>query len=297
MANDAQVKPDNDVGLGLSEFLIPSPDQPDGKTEEKVEAPKEEAKGEEDKEPDKKDDEKPDSEETKPPEGAEKKEEAPSPEAAKEEAKPPEEEKPKIDWDSEDNPLKKRLRDTQNWATDLNKKYQDQEREIQILGKKVEGTYDEEKDNPQPTASEIEAKAERSGRAKASREAANSLWSEAVVAKDLDKFYEIFGRDEFMQGSVMSADQPVVEAIHALRRYEFFEEFGYEPEVIIKKISEKAIAEHKETVQKEETQKLADRIKAKDGEAQGLAGLASKSTETPKETSKTPEPLSKVFEL
>jgi len=208
----AQIVPDKpeDVGLGLAEFLDekPSPDEPDGdvKTSE-----------EEVKEPDKEYDKTSHSEEAKATEDPVKAEDKPSTEPvkepAKEEAKPVEEEKPTVNYESDDNPYKKRHRDTSNWATDLNKKVIDQDREIKILSKKVEGTYDEERDNPKETSEEIEEKAASRGRARASRESAVTQWGEETVSKDLDRFYEVFGQDQFMQGSVMSADQPVVEAI------------------------------------------------------------------------------------
>jgi len=301
-------EPAEDMGLGMSNFLTtPSPeDSPDGKKEE-VKGSDEEGKGgdeDEAKKPDEKDDKKPDEKAAAKPEGDEKPKETPSPDAAKDDVKkeakkedePKPEDKPKVNYESPDNPYVKRHRDTQNWASDLNKKYQQQEKSIAILQKQLAGTYDEEKDNPQPTAEEIEGRAEVKGRANASRQAAVEKFGEEKTAADLDTFYNIFGDDPHVQGSIMSQDQPVIEAIKMLRRHEFFEEYGYEPVEIIEKVKVKILAEERTKIVEEETAKLASRIKAKEGEPAGLAGLTAKTGDSTVEKSKEPQSLKSMFD-
>lgn len=296
-----------DGGLGLEGFLTPSPEkEPDGEKEEKKETPDEDTKGgDEDaaKEPDKKDDKKPDESAAASPEGDVKKEETPAPDVAKDAAKeakkedePKVEDKPKVDYESLDNPYIKRHRDTQNWATDLNKKFQTLQRTVEIQEKKLAGTYNEETDNPQPTAEDIEADAEFKGRTKASRVAAVSMFGEEQTTKDLDEFTRIFGNDQYIIGSITNEDQPAIEAIKMLRRHEFFEEYGYQPTEIIEKIRVKVRKEETEKIREEEAAKLATRIKAKDGEPAGLAGLTAKSGDSTTEKSKGPEPLTSLFE-
>ena len=286
---------------GLSDFLAskPSPDEveddddPPAGVAAKPEIEQDKPDKEPDKEPDKKADpdeadkdktpvkadDKPSTDPVKPPD----KDEGKKPEEKKPDEKPPEtkpEEKLKVDYESDDNVYKKRFRDTSNWATNLNKQVVDQNREIAILKKKADGTYDEEIDNPPPDPEAIRTKAETDGRSIASREIAVAQFGEETVLKDLLKFREVFGQDIHMQGSVMAAEQPVIEAIKAVRRYEFFEEYGADPGAIMDKIKTKALAEYtdkmRETIREEERAKLAERIKTKDGEVTGLAKLTGK---------------------
>jgi len=284
--------PEEEGAGSLDTFLAPpSPAKPEGEKKEEVKEPvKEEVK-----EPDKK------------PEVTVKVEDKPATEPVKEPVKEPDEkaatgdegkkleEKPKTDWENDDNPYKKRYRDTSNWATDLNKKQQAQDREILILQKKADGSYDEERDNPKRTEEQIETEAESKGRAVASHEAAITRWGAEVVERDLAKFNDVFKGDVYMLGSVASADQPVVEAIRALRRYEFHKEFGDNPDEIMEKIGKQAVEKAGQTIQSDEAKKLAERVKVADGEAKGLAGLTAKGTETPKEQA-TVKPLSEEFD-
>lgn len=305
---------EDETGLGLGNFLTtPSPETdegPAGKAEEEKKTPEDTKGGDEDvgKEPVKSDVKsdvkKPDEKVAAAPEGGEKKDDTPSPDAAKEAAKadakkdgePKVEDKPKVDYESPDNPYIKRHRDTQSWATDLNKRLQDVERRSVMQQKKLDGTFDEDKDNPQPTAEDKEAEGEAKGRAKASREAAVSQFGEDETAKDLQKFYDIFGDDPYVQGSVMSMSSPVMGAIGMLRRHEFFEEFGYEPKEIIEKIGKKKEAELRATIQEEEAAKLASRIKTVNGEPAGLAGLTAKSNDSTTEKAKGPTSLKAMFD-
>jgi len=280
-------------GVGsLDAFLAPpSPAKPEGEGKEEVkEAAKDDTKAEEKKpegdgkpeekaspEPDKKPDEKLDPDKDKKPE-----------------EKP--EEKPKVDYESDDNPYKKRYRDTSSWATSLNQKQKTHDREILILQKKADGTYDEERDNPKRTEEQIETEAAARGRSIASRDAAISMWGEDVVEKDLTAFNEIFKDDVYMLGSVASADQPVVEAIRALRRYEFHKEYGDDPVEIIKKVGEKAVKGAGEKIQSDEAAKLAARVKVEGEEAKGLAGLAAKGSERVSAEPAKVVPLKDVFD-
>lgn len=317
---------DEDTGLGLSEFLDskPSPEEDDGsdppvgETIKDKEPEKDEA-GKADKPPDKDPDKKADPED----EGKKKepvkaddkpstdpvkpeKDEDKKPEEKKLEDKPPGDEKPeekpkadetlKVDYESEDNVYKKRFRDTSNWATNLNKQVVDQNHEIDILKKKADGTYDEALDNPPPDPTVIQAEAESHGRALASRTAAVAQFGEEQVVKDLDKFKEVFGGDIHMQGSVMASEQPVLEVMRALRRFEFFEEYGHDPVAIIEKIKVKAIEEHTEKIRGEEQKKLAERVRVKEEEVTGLAGLAGKTNvSAAKDVNPTPKSLGDVF--
>ena len=274
----------------LDAFLAPpSPAKPEGEKKEEVKEEVKEPVKEEVKEPEK---------EPEVPVKAEDKDAAgPAKKPVKEPVKEPEKkpEELKADWESDANPYKKRHRDTANYATDLNKRQQAQAREILILQKKADGTYDEELDNPKRTEEQIETEAESKGRAVASHESAIATWGAEVVEKDLAKFNEVFRDDVYMLGSVASADQPVVAAINALRRYEFHQEFGNIPEEIVEKIGKRAVEKAGQTIQSDEAKKLVERVKVADGEAKGLAGLTSKGTETRKEEA-TVKPLSEEFD-
>lgn len=301
-----EVKPvEDNVGLGLGGFLTtPSPDEDKSSTdgEDKAKASKEDAKGDEegkdagakkeDKEPDKEPDETPKVE----PEGAKKKEDTPSPDAAKEEPKKDVKPEVKKDEPKKEDPSVKRLRDTQSYATDLNKKVLEQDRQIMILNKKIEGTYDEDKDEPKATLEQIEEDAAVKGRAIASHEAAISQFGEEKVAEDLQKFNDIFAGDTHVQASVRAKSQPVMEAIKLVRRHEFFEEFGQVPAEIVEKIRTKVRAEETEKIREEEAAKLAARVKGKKEEATGLAGLSSKGGVTEStEKAPGPAPLKTMF--
>jgi hypothetical protein len=296
---------EDSLGMGLGNFLTPpSPAKPDG--EEEKTASEEDAKGEEEgteeaaKEEDKSGDKKPDEKSESAPEGDKKKEEStPSPDdknadkkEAKKEDKPKAEDKPK-----KEDPNVKRLRDTQNWATDLNKQVQEQNRQMAIMQKKIDGTYDEERDDPKQTVEQIETAAEVKGRTRASKDFAISQFGEEQVTEDLQKFHDIFGQDRHVQASIMETDQPAIEAIKMVKRHAFFEEYGYEPEDIIEKIRVKVRAEEGKKIREEESAKLANRIKGKNSEATGLAGLTSKGgTTSGTEKAKGPVPLKSMFD-
>lgn len=205
-------------------------------------------------------------------------------------------EKPKVDWEDPSNPYKKRFRDTSNWATNLNKKQQEQDREILILKKKEAGTYDEARDNPARSEEQIEEEAASKGRSEASYEMAIDKWGAEKVEADLVKFNETFGNDQFMLGSVASSKQPVIEAIKALRRYEFAEEFGDDPVEVQKKIGEKAVTAAGEKTKSDEAEKLKTRVKVKAGEAVGLAGLTSKTQDRTSTEENKVAPLQEVFD-
>ncbi len=299
--DEAKVAPvaEDEMGLGMDSFLsTPSPTEEPAGDDEKKPDPKEDAKGEGEgteegkKEEPTPDDKKPDKTPEAKPEGDKK----PSPDAVKE--KPKDDDKPEVKDDKpKEDPNVKRLRDTQNWATDLNKQVQEQNRQMAIMAKKIDGTFDEEKDDPKQTVEQIETAAEVRGRTRASRETAVGKFGEDKTTEDLQKFHDIFGQDRHIQASIIEQDMPALEAIKMVRRHEFFEEFGYEPDEIIEKVRVKVRVEETDKIREEEVAKLADRIKGKKGEAVGLAGLSSKGGTTPStEKAKGPAPLKSMFD-
>ena len=300
-------KLDNDTGLGLSSFLSKSePASPEKSSPAKVET---EVKAKVEAKPDDKKEAAPlkDKEPTKPIEKAA----ATAPTEAKATAvteatsdtvainlKP--------NWDDENNPWKtkaaqsdQRYRDThKNW-NQLNQQNQELQRQLSILSKKFDGTYDPDKDEPPPPdPTAIRQWGSIEGRAQASYAAATRFHGEEKVMAALNRHAEVFGQDRATQERILQSDDPVQGAMDALDSYDFFAKYGDKPGKIIEAIRAQLETELTPKIAEREAKRVMDELAAKRREPDGLGRVLGSSGATDKQVAKDnaarPKTLSQI---
>lgn len=179
---------------------------------------------------------------------------------------------PPANWESEENPYRKRYYDTARWATTVNQLNAELRRQLEIINKKLDGTYDPEKDAPPaPSPEVLRASAEQAGRARASLQAAYQTYGKEKVDAWLTKFHEVFGEDPFVQARILASDMPVFEAINAVKGYEFFARYGSDPDAIAQKIRAEVEQELAARQQQEQAKKLAERASLAEKQPKTLA--------------------------
>ena len=128
---------------------------------------------------------------------------------AKAEEKPPEaeekkkEDTAKFDWESDSNPYKKRYADTQAWTM---REQQNHARQMEIINKKLDGTYDPAQDEPKaPTPEETAILGERLGRVGSSLEAAYEIHGKETVDTTMAEFTRLYDNDVPVQNRIFSS--------------------------------------------------------------------------------------------
>ncbi len=87
--------------------------------------------------------------------------------------------KPTVDWDSDENPFKQRVatvekqyNDTRQWARQEAAQRQKLQQQLDIISKKLDGTYDPEVDDPRPDPQAVILQADAQGKMTGSLDAA-----------------------------------------------------------------------------------------------------------------------------
>ncbi len=249
-------------GLGL-EKLIPSvkPAKKSKATKTQAEVDAEDEAGEDDGEPDPKPDKKVDDKKDTPPKdpktGRFLKKTTPSEPALDE---------PKENDDSET--LKKRLKDTRDYATKVNKTNQELTAKLskltadfEVFKAKSEGTYVEPKaDTMDPV--ELVRLTERT---KISKAIAENLYGaetvEELIYAEGSPYRQLEQADPYVKARVFAADQPVVEAIRQLKWANFVAEYGDDPDKVVAKLRDELTAELVKTFkEKNRTKRTVDDI-------------------------------------
>ena len=174
---------------------------------------------------------------------------------------------PKIDWDSEENPWKKRQTDTHDWSRRLSSENAEMKRQLEIVNAKLDGTYDPEMDKaPELTTERIQAEAEIRGKIKASESLAYELHGgKEKVEAELKKFNDNFGTNQFVQNRVLNSDAPIMEALKILKELAIVEKYGTsDPEKIIEAVKKEAEKELRSQIAEEENQKIMARLDKKE---------------------------------
>ena len=202
----------------------------------------------------------------------------------KEEAKPAVETKPKEEasqaksaWDTEKETLLKQLKDTRDYATRVNRENLDTKRQLEIVNKKLDGTYDPDKDDVKPPApEEILSTGEKVGAARASLRAAVDRYGEETVEKELNEFHKVFEQNELIQRRVVNSSAPTLEAMEVMKELRFYnavtEKYGKDPDKWISNIRAALKEEVRQETREEESQKLIARLEKKDKEVAGIGG-------------------------
>jgi hypothetical protein len=205
-------------------------------------------------------------------------------------------------WEDDTNPYKKRHADAAKWANQVHMQNLQLQKQMEILNKKFDGTYDPE---VEAKASEVQPEtiartAENVGRITASREAAYQIFGEGdstkgeqIVAEKLWAENAPFRAIEHLpqvQARVMNSPSPVLEAMKIVDEYAFAQKWGKTPKDIeanIKKAYEKEIEDRV-------TKNLLEKMNLKDKQVNGISEARSS---VPGGTSITQDstPLTQIF--
>lgn len=191
------------------------------------------------------------------------------------------------EWESEDNPhkkradeLEKRVKDTRDSFTKVTQELAALKKQGEVLGKKVDGTYDPEVDDKAPDPDTVAAEARQREvldiKTKASKDAAYRIYGkEAVDAAIFAEGSPYSAIEEAEPDThmhrVMAADSPVIAAMELLAEREFTGKWGSSPKDIESRIraDERALAEKEITERLEK--KYADRSTKREAQVTGIA--------------------------
>jgi hypothetical protein len=273
-----------DTGLGLGDFLASKPES----SPEPVSATKDDSAQA-----------KPDVSATKPDDKpqAETKVEKPAP-AAKTEAKAdPKAAKPaaapaapdfKPNWDDDSNPWKakatefdKRFRDTQRSWQEQHQANLEMQRQMQILAKKLDGTYDPQRDEPPPPDPQaIRHWGAIEGKAEASYAAAMRTHGQEKVMAALEKYAQLFGQDRSVQERILQSADPVQGAMDAVAAHEFYSTYGPNPTAIIENIRKQLEAELGPKIAEREAKRIQSELANNRSEPKGIGHVQGSSGAT-----------------
>ena len=213
----------------------------------------------------------------------------------------------KANWDDENNPWKKkasefdqRYRDThRNW-NQLNQQNQELQRNLNILQKKFDGTYDPRVDEPPPPDPQaIRQWGAIEGKAQASLAAANRVHGEEKVMQTLEKYAQVFGNDRGVQERILMSNDPVQGAMDAVAGFEFFSENGPDPKTILENIRKKVTDELTPQIREAESKRIMGELASKRGEPKGIGHVLGSSGATDKQVGKDntgrAKPLEAIF--
>ncbi|MDZ4345293.1 MAG: hypothetical protein U1E51_22985 [Candidatus Binatia bacterium] len=225
-------------------------------------------------------------EEAKPKEGAE-----PVVEVKKEEPS-----KPVVNWDTDENPYKKRHKDAGDYANRVNRENLELKRQFEVINKKLDGTYDPAVDDVKaPAPEEVMSNGQLIGRVGASLTAAIEIYGEETVNREINEFHQTFGQNPIIQQRVKSADLPAVEALKVMKEYRFVKEHGSDPDKIMESVRKSLIEELTPKIREEESQKLMARLDKKGKEVEGLGKVRGSSRVGDEKSNSGPVPLDHLF--
>jgi hypothetical protein len=218
-----------------------------------------------------------------------------TPAETKAEVTPAKEEKPSTDWENQAKSYEKRYYDTQKWATQVNAQNKELARQLEIINKKIDGTYDPETDEPKqvmdPNAIAYQAGVE--GRISASRKMAYEKYGADVDSLLFapDAPFKAIENNPLVQQRVLSSDVPVIEAIKVVKEKAFFDKYGYEPDAIYENIRKDV----GEKVRQEVIKELAGKASLKDSQPVGIGQARTAVSGSQNSNSDGHRPLSEIF--
>lgn len=189
--------------------------------------------------------------------------------------------------------LNKQLKDTRDAYTrerqvnvETQRKIDSLTKQIDVLGKKFDGTYDEQRDAPKALPPELLVdEAKKSERVAASHWAAVEQYGEEYVMNTIwadDAPFRQFDGDPAVQARVFNAKLPLLEAIKVVKEAEHKAKYGSDPDAMRKAIE----SEVRANLEKEVREKVLKEFKSK-GVAietvRGLGGVPGVSPGTPDE--------------
>ena len=266
----------NDSGLGLKEFLTssaPEGDKPSQETAPAVPVVEEKVSTVEDK---------PAVEAKKEVEAAPIKTET----APKEKEEEPKIESKPLNWDADDNPYKKRYWQTQQYSTTVQQQNSELKRQLEIINKKLDGTYDPVADTPPPVQMEdVSAAAEVRGKALASKESVVD-WArangkdESWVDQQIEAFDRTLGQDPINQIRVLQSRSPVMEAFKIMQEHQTKQKWGGNLIEMEKRIRADEQTKQEAKIEELVNKRLEERLKNIGKQPTGLREARESSTET-----------------
>ena len=200
----------------------------------------------------------------------------------------------KPNWDDDSNPWKKkanefdqRFRDTQHSRSQQESELRQLRQLMTILGKKLDGTYDPQRDEPPAPDPRVEhQRGQIVGKAEASLTAAFRSHGEKVVMESLERYAEIFGNDRFVQQRILESPDPVQGAMDAVKGFDFFTKYGNDQNTIVEKIRTELETELTPKIAEREAKRIADELAHKRSEPRGLGKVQGSSGATDKQVGK-----------
>jgi hypothetical protein len=213
---------------------------------------------------------------------------------AKAETKPAVLPDPKPNWDDDSNPWKnkatefdKRFRDTQRSRSELERQVSEERRQRVILEKKLDGTYDSQRDEPPPPDPDaIRYWGAIEGKAQASLAAATRVHGEEKVMKILETYSHVFQNDRNVQERILMSNDPVQAAMDAVAGYDFFKTYGDNPSTIVDKIRKQLETELTPQIAEREAKRMRDELVANRNEPRGIGNVHGSSDATGKQVGK-----------
>lgn len=212
----------------------------------------------------------------------------------------------KPNWDDDNNPWKKkagefdqRYRDThRNW-NQLNQQNQELQRQLTILGKKFDGTYDPTRDEPPPPDPEaIRTWGAIEGKSQASFAAAVRTHGQERVMGILEKYSQVFSNDRSVQERILMSEDPVQAAMDAVEGYEFMTKYGHQPGKIIENLRAQIETELAPKIREAESKRIMDELANKrrepDGIGKVLGGSGAGDKQVSKDNAGRPKSLSSI---
>lgn len=210
------------------------------------------------------------------------------------EAKTEGEDKPSIDWESDENTYKKRYSNTATYATTVNQTNVELNKKLDVINKKLDGTYVEGEDTPSPE--EVQAGADYKAKLTASTKLAYKEFGQEEVEKMLyrpDSPFQVLNRDPAIFFRVKNAEMPALEAIQVVKEAGFFKKYGRDMD----KIPDKIKAEMEPALRQQIKKEFQEKLKQKKDLTGGLGDLKNEGQPSPeKEGAFKPATTTQMFD-
>jgi hypothetical protein len=226
---------------------------------------------------------------------------------SKEKEEKPADDKAKDKWETDENPFVKRFRDTAaNWNREhqqnlaLVQQMQQMQRDMVVLRKMADGTYDPETDDPsrQITPEVVAKHALVKGSAAASRAAVVREIGEEAFNSKYTEFNTLFNDNPLVQQVVLESESPVHTAFEFVDRFHFERKYGNNPKKIYEAIKAEITKELESSLRKTLTEEIMGKVDKKKNTPRGLSssrgsnGMESRSNSN---KGKGPTPLKEIF--
>lgn len=181
------------------------------------------------------------------------------------------------------NNWEKQYKDTQKWSMQLSNENSALKRQLDVINKKLDGTYDPVLDAPKvDTQEEATHKALTLGKVQTSVAMAAEIYKDKGGAAYIEKMiyapdapFRKFDNNPMIQSLVLNSDAPVLAAMKILEHGEFTTKWGNSPEKIEAAIRKKVEEELTEQLTKDVEAKIMQRFNLKGKQVQGLGAVRS----------------------